>query len=300
MSDTGLSLDGVYDLRTFFHAVGGSAGQRALNAALPERTESEHVVEMVEGDVACEITCDPLVVAGYVDGIQATLRVCHRGHRPVYLTYVGAGALTLPGEFVGLKEHLFVMCAGADTEWTQQVAGDIPIHILSEESPPDIEREAAKYVSTTRDGYERDIIRDLVRDGVRPLLVDGSLMTRTTNDGLVGVVKTTRTKFLADESGLYALEAGWRSACFMIPSGGESPGVYSCYLRMFDAGTEAWDFGLVRLEAYDLSLLDGLAALCLSSRQSSFSGDGRFDRHLAPVRACEDALRARRPPVFSL
>ncbi len=88
---------------------------------------------------------------------------------------------------------------------------------------------------------------------------------------------------------------------FLMPAGSQGVTVprYSCYVRLHDASRMAWNFGLVRLEAFKPELLDPLCALALLERQPAGSHDRRFDRHLSGVRAVEDLLRARRPTVFS-
>jgi hypothetical protein len=131
-------------------------------------------------------------------------------------------------------------------------------------------------------------------------VVDGSLVARPIRDRVVGVVKTTNRRYLPDESVLWGLPAGWRSPRFKIPEGSQNVGAprYSCYLRLHDASRQAWNFGLIRLETFDLDLLEPLCALALEERQPAGSLDRRYDRHLAGVRAVEDLLRARRPSIF--
>ena len=151
-------------------------------------------------------------------------------------------------------------------------------------------------VDRNRERCEKAVVARL--GGGLPLVLDGDLRSRGSAEGLVSVAKTLRTRYLPDESVLVRLPHRWRSPVFRI-SDGASADRYSCYLRMLDASDQSWSFGLVRLEAFDPELLDPLAALCLSQRQGSRSGDRRFDVHLAPVRACEELLRARRPAAFS-
>ena len=71
-------------------------------------------------------------------------------------------------------------------------------------------------------------------------------------------------------------------------------------MRLHDANSQAWSFGMVRLEAFNPDLLDPLAARALNERQGPHSGDGRYDRHLVSVATCEKLLCARRPMVFDL
>jgi hypothetical protein len=88
---------------------------------------------------------------------------------------------------------------------------------------------------------------------------------------------------------------------FRIPAGNVGGSVvdrFSCYVRLHDATAHGWNFGLIRLEAFDPDRLMALGALALSERQGPRSGDGRWDRHLASVAITEKVLRSRRPSVF--
>lgn len=294
----------VHDLRTFFRAVGSNGYARALSTTPTERPETDTPVELLE-TAPSKVTAAPLPVAGFLDGIQAALCVTHIEHRPVYLAYCAAGAVAHGMRPLGVKEELFAVAAGLDREWFDGLGTTIPVEELISELPPDIERDAHRLLGTHRDGLERGLVSDLVMLGLvtddAPLVVDGSLRGRPVTRSLVSVVKTTARKYLPDERVLFGLPAGWRSPLFKIPAGAAGNGVdlYSCYVRMFDASQAAWSFGLIRLETHDPQQLEPLAAMALGQRQGQGTGDARFDRHLAGVRATEDFLRARRPSVFN-
>jgi hypothetical protein len=290
-----------YDLREFFHAVGSFSGERALAQSPAPRLEANVEVELLDAEPS-EIIADPLVVAGFVDGIQNALCVTYRGHRPVYLTYVAAGAVSPSGRPLRVRERLSVVASRLDTEWVEGIGTDIPMVTLDEERPDLLATRAVELIGGERENLERALVEDLVDDGEFPLLVDGSLVGRPVRPEIVGVVKTVARRYLPDESVLWGLPAGWRSPRFRIPAGaqGVTADRYSCYLRLHSASARAWDFALVRLEAFTPEIIDSLAALALNETQSARSGDHRFDRHLAGVRAVENMLRARRPAVYSL
>lgn len=297
-----MSIDQPHDLRAFFHSVGRFSGERALTAAIADRPQADVDVELLDPAQAVEVQAEPMRPAGFVDGIQAALLVTYRQHRPVYLNYTAAGCLSADGRIVGMHEDMFVSGCEADEEWYYHLSSTIPWVTVPAIRPDEIAGAATAALGSRRDELERELVSELAEAGHHPLVVDGSLATRVVSDSLVGVVKTTRRRYLPDESLLWGMPAGHRSPRFRMPAGSQGSTVdrYSCYLRLHDARDRAWDFGLVRLEAYDPDLLEPLAALALRERQSSQSRDARFDRHLAGVRAVEDALRAHRPPVFTL
>ena len=62
----------TYDVRALFKAIGRFGAVRALDVSPTERPMADVEVEML--DVApVEVTGAPLLVEGFVDGVQATL-----------------------------------------------------------------------------------------------------------------------------------------------------------------------------------------------------------------------------------
>lgn len=300
-ADSALSSHEPYNLREFFHAVGSFSGERALAQAPMPRLDADVEVDMLDTQIS-PITASPLMVAGFVDGIQNAICVTYREHRPVYLTYVAAGAVSAAGHPLRVRERLSVVASNLDAEWVEGLGTEIPFVSLAEERPDLLANRAVELIGGERENLERALVEDLVDDGEFPLLVDGGLVGRPVRPEVVGVVKTVARRYLPDESLLWGLPAGWRSPRFRIPTGthGVTSDRYSCYLRLHSASDRAWDFALIRLEAFTPEILDPLAALALNETQSARSGDHRFDRHLAGVRAVENMLRARRPAVYSL
>jgi hypothetical protein len=287
-----------YDLRTFFKSLGRFGAVRALDVSPTERTKSEEDITVFDEKPAA-VTGPALSVGGFLDGIQATLCVTHRMQRPVYLYYCAAAVLGEGAKEVGLREALSLLCSDHDAEWLAGLEGGLPIDQLADDTPPELERAAHRLVGLTRDNMERSLVRDLLEEGCDTLVIDGSLTGRPIDARLVGVVKTTASQWLDDESSLWSLEEGFRSARFLV-RGKDHVERYSCYLQMTDKADAAWNAGLIRLETFDADLLEPLAVLCLNERQGSLSGDRRWDRHLGSVAAVEKFLRSRRPAVFEL
>lgn len=288
-----------YDLREFFHALGFFSTSRALTEAPPVRLECDIPVELLDPDPVL-VQAAPLDVAGFVDGIQHAVCVTYRGHRPVYLVYVAAGAASADGRLVSLRERMQVMVSHVDSEWLRELGTTIPSVELAADRPDEVAHAALSTLGGDREALERALVSEMADTATGFVVVDGNLVARPVRDRVVGVVKTTHRRYLPDESVLWGLPVGWRSPRFRIPEG--SQGVqadrFSCYMRLHDASRQAWNFGLIRLETFDPDLLDPLCALAMQERQPVGALDRRFDRHLSGVRAVEDLLRARRPPVF--
>lgn len=293
-----------YDLTSFLRSVGSPSLERALMTELPERPECEGAVELLEDSIA-QVTAAPMKVAAWLDGVQNAIIVTHREHRGIWLSWAAAGAVGAGAKFAGFRQRLVIMCSTVDREWLEErspAERRPPFEELTASAPPDLERQAVQLLGRIRERLEVSLVEDLIEQGVGPLVVDGSLIGRTHHPELHGVVKTTRRRYLADESILYNLPAGYRSPLFKIAAGTDGVPVdrYSCYLRLHDARTAPWDFALIRLESFRPEALDPLAARALCERQGQGSGDHRYDRHLAAVAEAEDVLRAFRPAVFEL
>jgi len=297
-----MSIDNPHDLRAFFRQIGHFSGERALATSLHQRPAAEFETELLDRPEPVKVTSEPLIPAGFVDGIQAALLVTHRSHRPVYLNYAAAGCLSHDGKLVAMYEDLFASGAADDTEWFETLGTTLTWTGITITRPDEVAPEAVRILGTRRDTLEKALVEQLEAAGTSPIVVDGHLALRPASDSLLGVVKTMRTRYLPDETPLWGMPQGFMSARFRIPAGtmGCTRDRFSCYLRLHDASSRAWDFGLVRLEAFDPSLLAPLAAMALAERQSSRARDSRHDRHLAGVRAIEDVLRARRPAVFAM
>lgn len=294
-----------YDLRALFRAAGTRTFEHSLSAAPDERRTVDTPVELMDDPEQVRLPSDPLHAEAFIDGIQATITLSHREQRPVYLTYQAAGAVGAGSKLAGVREKLAILCSGADIDWVDTVntgASPVPVVELAVTAPPDVERAAHSYVGETRELLEHELVDDLVAEGRLPLVADGSLLKRVASPHLYGVVKNaTRTKYLDDESSVWSLPAGWRTARFKLPAGTDGclHDRYSCYVRLHDARARGWAHGLIRLEAFTPDNLDALGARAMVERQHARSGDGRWDRHLASVAETEKVLRSRRPDVYN-
>jgi hypothetical protein len=259
-----------------------------------ERLEPENPASVLDTDPADIRSVAPLPVTAVVDGIQSVRVVTYRDHRPVHLIYVAAAAIGEESCVHGIKEELSLLVSAADEEWARSLPGSVPVVVLDETSPFSLAAAGILAVGGARDRLERAVVADLLERNVGTIAVDGSLLGRPATDSLIGVVKTTRTRYLADESVLIGLPEGWRSPRFILPTGQAS-----CYVRLRSAENRGWDYGLIRLESSNPDLLDAAAAFCLAERQGLGNTDRRGDRHLASVAAVELFLKGRKPPVFN-
>lgn len=287
------------DLRNFLRAVGGVRRSDALRTPPEERSEPKFEAELLdEGNV--EISGEPLEVIGFLDGIQNAATVSWRDYRPVYLAYVAAAIVGARGVPVDVDEQMRVFCSALDFDWVQDQCGSIDVQRFASTDPDGIAREAFAELGSARELAERDLVdRFLESDSTSHLIIDGSLIGREPDNRIVGVVKTTTTKYLADEAEIWSLREGERSARFVIPAGkGHRVPRYSSYVRLLSNKGKTWDHGLVRIESFTPDNLDALASRCMVERQSPGAHDRRWDRHLGGVRMVEDFLRSRRPDIF--
>lgn len=297
-TDTHLGGGGdAVDLRGFFAVVGGLQYASRAGVDTDDRPEPENPVEMLDQHPLDITSIDPYPVRAFVDGTQSSITVTRVDARPVALVYVSAAAVTPEREVITLREELFCACAQEEAEWLALADVRIPVEVIDEDSPPLLERRSVDLVAGRREGAERDVVLELVDDpDPAAIIVDGTLVGRAVDHRLIGVVKTTKRRYLADETVIYRLPEGWRSPRFVIENEGTTR--YSCYLRLFEASIgRRWDFGLIRLESHDPERLDRAAATAYAWRARPGS-DARWDRHLAGMIGCEQHLKARRPVVF--
>lgn len=285
------------DLRPFLRAMGGAPTRGALD--VPEREEPEVPAELLDS-ASSRVTAAPITKAVFIDGIQSNSVLTYRTHRPVTLVAEAAGAVDEQLKPRHVIENFEVLCAREDFDWVMEHDCPLSVRVVSESLEPTVvERATSADLKNARDGLEILLAADLLdaaEDGER-VLVDGHLANRPDDHRLGGIIKSTETRLLSDESVLWGLPEGWRSPRFVMPEnyGGLSAQRYSCYVRMRPAGDRPWGFGLIRVESYDPDQLDELAATALAFRQPAGTHDARGDRHVAPVAMVEKWLRARRP-----
>lgn len=284
------------DLAELLRRVARAGGVPSAGAVVepPDRTDASSDITVLDDPASIE--ADALEVVGFVDGVQSSVTLRHCDHRPVVLQYTAAAAVGEGGSVAAISERLEIVHSIADTEWALEVADTIHRVTVEPVAPHEVTVAQVQHLRAERVERERVVVENAAGDGW--LILDGSLIGRPVQEGVVGVVKTTKRRYLPDESQLWSLKEGWRSSRFLIPAGIEcAKNRYSCYVRLFDSRSRAWDFGLIRLEAFDAEVLDALAARCMAERQGS-AKDARWDRHLSGVRMVEDVLRARRPELL--
>ena len=282
----------VYDLRSFFIALGGVQSFKA-GVQGTERVLTKSSIDIYDPSPAL-ISCPPLDVSGYVDGIQASSCIKYIQHRPLHLIYVAAARMSPKLIPLQVEEYLQLLCSRQDAVGLAALSQGIEVVAMDSTIPQELESLAARYVDNKRRKCEQVVVAGVPG----PVVVDGDLREYSSNLGLVGVTKTLRTKYLPNENSLIDLPVGWRSEAFKI-SNFNNTDRYSCYLRLLDSTSQSWSFGLIRLETYRPQWLEPLASLCLTQRQIATSSDKRYDTHLAPIRACEELLRSRQPTAFS-
>lgn len=282
-----LDLRNVLKLQT----VAGNAG------AVVDRDPTDSEVEIVDSKPA-PISADALQVDAYIDGIQAALTLTYNQGRPIRLAHVAAGAANASPDLVGVVERLTIVASESDQQWISENLGqdNFPVSYVAATTPPQTETGTAHAVTNLREHCESTLAAELLGSGAARVCVDGDLLNRPRDSRCFGVVKSVKTRYLDDESQLWTLPQGHRSAIFTISGHGTDR--HSCYVRLHSARFRPWSHGLVRVETYDLEDLEPAAARALHDRQPASSNDPRWDRHLAPIRATEQLLRSRRPAVF--
>lgn len=282
------------DLREAFVANGGF-----LNRSLPASPPWRPLVRLEPGLPARDVrNVAPLQIAAAVDGIQASLVFTVTVGRPSFLVYVAAGAVGPTHRLARVAERLVVLASLRDARRLQATTGDLPVVALDALSSPALAWHHAAVVPDWRQQLEWEIVTACAADG-RFVLVDGSIDRYVGIPGLIGCVKKPEAAYAVDEAELYQLPVGHRSDAFRVePHTTVEQRWYGAYLRLHPPFA-FHTFGLVVVQTTDPELLDAAAAACFAQRQKIGNGDPRADRHLLPIRRCEEALRARRPPHFS-
>ena len=296
-SDT---ASGQLDLTPFLRTVG--AALTVSPTAVQERNEISTPVELLEDSIKKITPENALAPAVFIDGVQAAATLTHRGHRPITLAYTAAGAVSHELQPIDLEESLEVFAAHPDLEWLD--SHNCPITITpvgGDVDPMEVEKETVSAISTARENQEFLVAAKLLQQHPDLTVVaDGQIARSPQNDRMGGIIKTTNTKLLPDESILFGMPEEFRSPMFLVPAtfGGGTKERYSAYVRMRNAASMPWSYGLIRVESYVPELVDKLAASALFFRQHSLTLDPRGDRHVVPVASVEKWLKARIPYYF--
>jgi|SaaInlStandDraft_1057018.scaffolds.fasta_scaffold10272_4 hypothetical protein len=284
------------DVRQIIASIGGLPPGGA-ESAVDLRDCTAEVTMLEKDDV--EIVNEPAAVSGWIDGVEASLPLTWVSQRMLLLSWVAAGSATTSGVGGHVDQTMWIGCSFEDAAVANSIAYGAEVMTVNETDPIGVRLALRKQLGDERELAERAVCSKLLKEDEQEGLIicDGPIVARTNSERVCGVVKSHATQYFEDNRQLYGLRPGWRSPAFEIKSKGKAR--YSCYVRLQDAETKWWDFGLVRLETFNPKVLDGLAAVVLRERQVLGSKDGRWDRHLATVRYVEDWLRQIRPTVFS-
>jgi hypothetical protein len=173
--------------------------------------------------------------------------------------------------------------------------------------PQALVERAMGLVQHDRELIEKELAEAWCRLEHGPIFIDGSVQESdlvASAACTVGVVKSHRTLYvnLADLRTVLGLKRAQRSTVFRIASSHRTP-VASWYLRMRDPAGHDPMWGLVRVEAADLSArgerredltarADRISRWILAEASPLSLPDGRWDKLVYGIRDCEEFLRA--------
>jgi hypothetical protein len=166
---------------------------------------------------------------------------------------------------------------------------------------------ALTFVQHDRELLEKGLAEEWCRFESGPIFIDGSVQASELVAAAactVGVIKSHRTLYvdLADLRIVLALKRAQRSSIFRVASSRRTP-VASWYLRLRDPAGRDPMWGLVRVEAADLSArgerredltarADQISRWILAEATPLALPDGRWDKMVYGIRDCEEFLRA--------
>lgn len=300
--ESGADAQSIRDLLRLMQTSSHTGG--AAQEANQERDLPEQPAALLDESSVPVQDVAPLHPSAFVDGIQTSLKLGYREHRPIYLNYVAAGAVRGDTRVITTHKRLDVVCAEADADWLRENGCNVPIIELSEEAPYKIAALASQELAGIRSGLERKVARVALDTTDGPVVIDGHLFGYERDSRLIGIVKSTNTRYLLDETILWSLPEGWRSPRFLLEGirGAKEMSKksrVSAYYRLMDATARGWDFGLIRVESWDANLIDMSCAMAREQRVAPGEYN-RWDRHLRGVTNVEKILKAQRPTVFDL
>ncbi|MDA8047544.1 MAG: hypothetical protein M0Z30_20315 [Actinomycetota bacterium] len=248
------------------------------------------------------VTTAPVTVAGLIDGVQARALLRYINRRPVTLEFAAAGCYRGGTRLDTICTRLVMSCSWLDEGRVRPHVDKMPLVVLDEVFPEDLEAVQAAVVDRMRRHVEHLAWTHAPCPTGSVLIIDGDLSRAPVDcDHLVGVVKQPGVQYW-DEEGLPDLPHGHLGPILELPARRRDERTrFSSQLRLVPAGADApWDLGLVRLEAFDPELLEPLAAACLAGAQNRQSGDPRWAVQIAPMRYAEESLKAMIPAYFTL
>lgn len=286
---------GTLDLKPFLRGMHASLGDIP---GLTDRKEVPEPFEMLEADPV-EIIPAAVDNSVFIDGIQSAKIISYQDHRPVILSFTSAGGISQSLKPVDLVETLEVVCCESNAE--DILANGCPVAVTTvadNENPGVVDSAVRGEINKSRDKQEFLLAARLLRaDNEGLVIADGHLAHRPEDKRMLGIVKTTNTNLIGDESDLWRLREGWRSPLFRVPAdfGGGTADRYSAYVRLRSSRNRQWSHGLIRVETYDPEMIDVAAGIALANRQGVRTTDPRGDRHVTPVARVEKWLKSRIP-----
>ena len=268
-----------------------------IQVVLPQRKDLTDLVERVNID-SKKIIFDEIY---FVDGIQSCILIKYENYHPIYLIKIVAGAIGKDNIVVNKQEVTKVISAELNQESLKTKFAESELHFVMSSDPHDTTLLAEKFIASLRSELESNVVINVFTNDPSSLVVlDGSISNLLVQSNIVGVVKSTNSKYLKNESAIFTLAEGEISDIFSINKkyDGESKVIYSCYLRLFTNNEMAWNYGLVRLESYFPENLKEVAKIVYDYRQDNPYKDIRGDRHLAPIKNLEDILKYELPYIL--
>ena len=260
------------DLRALYRSVGGPKVHSGLTTPPPPRPMWDGPVVLGPGRPRPveKFASGPV---WFADGCQSASVCAYVGSpaRPVLIMWASARSLDpLQRNSGASDQRIWLSCSTEDVSWAEKLPGGLQVLAVPSLWSWGIRCDALDMLRRVRAELEVAVI-NATHPGDAPFLIDGSLLNLGPSPvaGRIGVVKTLRTRYLADERPLAALPEGHRSATFeLLPRTVDEPARHSCYLRLRPPQGDDWGHGLIRLEAYSENDLARGASAAFSWRQT--------------------------------
>lgn len=266
--------------------------------------------------------------AAFLDGVQHSHVIGYPDGLPVVAATVAAVVRVRANRRLHtwssapvVERALFAPCAYLPASYTAALregaaAGGLPV-VDTTAGEPEEERpsphpqalldRAVSSVMGRREQLETQLAERWCSLQQGPIFIDGGIQQSSRVAAAacaVGVAKSHRTLYvdLADLRIVLALRRGQRSSVFRVATSRRTP-VASWYLRMRDPTGHDPMWGLVRVEAADMSArgerredltarADRISRWILAEASPLALPDGRWDKMVYGIRDCEEFLRA--------
>ncbi len=274
---------------------------------------------------AVRVDGDPAAgFAAFLDGTQHSRVLCYYDGLPVVFGTVAAVVrvrhnrkLTTWRRGPQVERRLYIPCAylpaaacdalrdaGVDVVDTTAAPRE---DLRPSRHPAALLERALSFVKEDREFVEKHLAEEWCQREQGMLFVDGSTQESeavATSPCAVGVIKSHRTLYVEGDAlrAVFNLRARQRSSVFRVASSRRPP-VASWYLRLRDPDGHDPMWGLVRVEAADLSgrgerledltaRADRVSRWVLAEAAPLALPDARWDKMAYPIRDCEEFLKA--------